>query len=280
MNYNIIQLKKFKQYEISNQFFTRIWNAISNMTKFTKIIYQENIDLLFAISSVVIKSDALKFCEENTFIHIWARLLYLLYFLMNNQIINFSNTTDLQKNCAKRTKSIQKNQGMFDIVQHKNIGLELEIAKYKRLTEDLNKKFNEVNNNYQKNINGWKELYYYQVGVSEELKEKYYKKIGDAEEWKKKYYEEFIKKHVTKFNKFTMTINYYLKIASAAKNKKNIKTGIINIFAVLALRNECYLSQKYIINDFTIFFNDNYCFTLSRMPTTETTRFEELVNNY
>ncbi|GBC51506.2 uncharacterized protein OCT59_019506 [Rhizophagus irregularis] len=82
---------------------------------------------------------------------------------------------------------------MFDIVQHKNIGLELEIAKYKRLTEDLNKKFNEVNNNYQKNINGWKELYYYQVGVSEELKEKYYKKIGDAEEWKKKYYEEFIK---------------------------------------------------------------------------------------
>ncbi|CAG8744712.1 9756_t:CDS:2 [Rhizophagus irregularis] len=93
---------------------------------------------------------------------------------------------------------------MFDIVQHKNIGLELEIAKYKRLTEDLNKKFNEVNNNYQKNINGWKELYYYQVGVSEELKEKYYKKIGDAEEWKKKYYEEFIKKnlHIAKNEKY------------------------------------------------------------------------------
>ncbi|CAB4484433.1 unnamed protein product [Rhizophagus irregularis] len=36
-----------------------------DMTRITKIKDQENVDLLFAISSVGIKSDALKFCEEN-----------------------------------------------------------------------------------------------------------------------------------------------------------------------------------------------------------------------
>ncbi|GES99341.1 hypothetical protein RCL_jg9449.t1 [Rhizophagus clarus] len=36
-----------------------------DMTKITKINDQENVDLLFVISSVGIKSDALKFCEEN-----------------------------------------------------------------------------------------------------------------------------------------------------------------------------------------------------------------------
>ncbi|GET03119.1 hypothetical protein RCL_jg8305.t1 [Rhizophagus clarus] len=35
-----------------------------DMTKITKINDQENVDLLFVISSVGIKSDALKFCEE------------------------------------------------------------------------------------------------------------------------------------------------------------------------------------------------------------------------
>ncbi len=65
---------------------------------------------------------------------------------------------------------------MFDIVKYKNIGLELEIAKNKRTMEVLNKKVNEVNNNYQKHVeiaNEWKELFYHQIEVAEEWKEKY-----------------------------------------------------------------------------------------------------------
>ncbi|RGB41645.1 hypothetical protein C1646_751941 [Rhizophagus diaphanus] len=63
---------------------------------------------------------------------------------------------------------------MFDIVKYKNIGLDFEIAKNKKTIEDLNKKINEVNNNYQINIeivNEWKELDYNQIEVAEEWKE-------------------------------------------------------------------------------------------------------------
>ncbi|GET56058.1 uncharacterized protein OCT59_019497 [Rhizophagus irregularis] len=101
MNSNIIQLKKILDYmmisnqfispeygmpfqENSNEFFHLLKGVLRNkifiilcttpglmikfqdMTKITKIMKdQENVDLLFAISSVGIKSDALKFCEEN-----------------------------------------------------------------------------------------------------------------------------------------------------------------------------------------------------------------------
>lgn len=53
----------------------------------------------------------------------------------------------------------------------------MEIAKNKRTIEDLNKKINEVNNNYRINIkilNEWKKLYYNQIEVAEEWKEKYH----------------------------------------------------------------------------------------------------------
>ncbi|GBC43312.2 hypothetical protein GLOIN_2v1763680 [Rhizophagus irregularis DAOM 181602=DAOM 197198] len=85
----------------------------------------------------------------------------------------------------RRTLSFKKKfwSGMFDIAQHKNIGLVLEIARNKRTIKELNMKFKNVTNNYQKNmeiVNEWKELFYTQIEV--------------AEEWKKKYYVEFIKK--------------------------------------------------------------------------------------
>jgi hypothetical protein len=41
-----------------------------DMTKITKIKDKENVDLFFAISSVGIKVDALKFCEENQIIYL------------------------------------------------------------------------------------------------------------------------------------------------------------------------------------------------------------------
>lgn len=69
---------------------------------------------------------------------------------------------------------------MFDIVKSKNIGLELEHAKKKKMIDDLNKKINEVNENYRSNIkivNEWKDLYYYQIEVAEEWKEKYHKEF-------------------------------------------------------------------------------------------------------
>lgn len=54
----------------------------------------------------------------------------------------------------------------------------LKIEKDKKIIEIIYKKFNEVNNNYQKNIiiiNEWKDLFYKQLDYTKELKEKFYK---------------------------------------------------------------------------------------------------------
>jgi len=69
---------------------------------------------------------------------------------------------------------------MFDSAQTKNIDLELENEKNKRTIENLNKKVNEIKINNQKNIeiiNTWKDLFYHQLGVSEDWKKKYHNEI-------------------------------------------------------------------------------------------------------
>jgi hypothetical protein len=95
----------------------------------------------------------------------------------------------------RRTLSYKKKfrLGMFDIVQSNNIRLELEISRNKKRIEDLNMKFNNVTNNYQKSIeiiNEWKKLFYNQIEATEKWEKKYYRYV----EYIKEFLKEFIKK--------------------------------------------------------------------------------------
>ncbi|GBB86087.1 hypothetical protein RclHR1_12540003 [Rhizophagus clarus] len=94
----------------------------------------------------------------------------------------------------RRTLSYKKKfwSEMFDIVQSNNIRLELEISRNKKRIEDLNMKFNNVTNNYQKSIeiiNEWKKLFYNQIKATEKWEKKYYRYV----EYIKEFLKEFIK---------------------------------------------------------------------------------------